>query len=696
MPPKLRSENDKLPPSLIETPVKNFYPNEEVILTVPPKVRVQSAIETWPLLLGLSAFLDFAATVLVQRLPENEDLLEEVVKRSFFIFPKKMATRIEVPDEPWFLDIVHWLDEWSVPIGILFSILWFTDAFVKANRTRSSAMREIDREFCLAAGLDSATKTTGKLLSGREETEWKRVWGPYCLTVGMQLILLPVGFYILGWRMVRIISGEDVRDEKEIDIVFRDENGNMEEEQRFTTRSNISLFFALSQYLTIVTARVTGLKLKAQLKSFGWSSVRRLCIAAVRSPRAFRRRLLRILTAVRWLKYLAPLLGACNKLFGNSMDLLKKHQQRRAAVKAQRARRLLWKKLSADERREAAAIVIQSRWRAHRARKVVKILRVIQGQNLSLAAARVQKVARGMLVRARLRLIQKRYELERLREQEQQMSRMERTPLSKEDRRRMYTLQDELNAEAKELFNRKLLMRPNTTFAVTWKILFVICIALEIAQLAWKPVLNQYRNEVTKEPMRIGQILEHRLVPTAISEWDECEDWLQKVAHKKMRSQSQKRKIPWKEESEPPAPPAPRWYCQRAPVTVQSVYIACLRFLLRETLVVVGIVCYLDVFVTFFTGEFDKDTGSLMPKPFVTRWILPGLVLQLLVNPQMETTSYYVGQLLQRIAHLGPVRVWRWAVALFWPFLQTIVLIIEEFIWIPLVYSQNSEVISNR
>lgn len=92
------------------------------------------------------------------------------------------------------------------------------------------------------------------------------------------------------------------------------------------------------------------------------------------------------------------------------------------------------------------------------------------------------------------------------------------------------------------------------------------------------------------------------------------------------------------------------WYCGRPYSAVQSIYIDTFEFIIHEFLVLVGIICFLDVFVTFFTGEIEPDTASLTPKPFFPRWILPGLVLQLAVNPQMESTSVVVTKV---HCHLG-------------------------------------------
>jgi hypothetical protein len=49
----------------------------------------------------------------------------------------------------------------------------------------------------------------------------------------------------------------------------------------------------------------------------------------------------------------------------------------------------------------------------------------------------------------------------------------------------------------------------------------------------------------------------------------------------------------------------------------------------------VPLVSFASVFVEFFTGELS-DTGLVVPKPFLSRWIVPGVFLQLLVNPSMR------------------------------------------------------------
>ena len=325
-----------------------------------------------------------------------------------------------------------------------------------------------------------------------------------------------------------------------------------------------------------------------------------------------------------------------------------------------------------------------------RTRKYLKALRLLQDSERELAATLMQKHFRAALARARARLLQKQYELSQLQEQAEVTIQDHTHAMSVDDRRRMYKLQDELKLTAKELVNKRLLLRPNTTFAVVWKVLFVICVILEITQLALQPKLKQYKDKETGQPMDLGEIMVMKYVPSPVPEWKECAPWLiDEEEEEKERSRpvfgALKKERRRREETEKPRP----WYCQEPYVTAQSIYINILRFILLETSVIVGIVCFMDVFVTFFTGEFDPDTGLLVPKPLFQRWIIPGLVLQLLVNPKMETTSHYVGLLLNGIVRVGPIRAYRWTAALFYPLFRVLIFLLQNYVWQPLVDYEN-------
>ena len=591
--------------------------------------------------MGVAAFFDFCATVLAPYFPEDDGIQTITTKGLFF---DRYHEEYVVTDDPLLHDCLQWLDRWYVHIGIIFSILWFFDAFVKAQWKRDE---NLDRQRVLNEG---------------GEPSEARSWRAFYCTVAFQLLVLPIGVYVAIWNALRFQWSS----EEEIDETVKNGSG---------IRSTHSLLFACLHYSFTAANRMVGVGIQTQRKVLTKRAAGRLTKFAVRHPRLFRHRLRMTMRTLRWAKYLAPLVGACNKLFGNTMDLLKKHRQRLMAQKESRRRTQRWRELSPIQKRTEAAILVQKSFRGMEARQAVRALNILRGSKKTMVAIRMQKAFRASLARARARILRKKQELKRL----QAQAKMYGSAMSDDDRRRMYQLQDELALQAKELINKKLLLRPNTTFAVTWKFLFVICVLFEITQVACKPKLQKYKDAETGKPLNLSRILEINIVPSPVSAWEECAASWTAVGQEHGFLQSAKQRK---------TKPSP-WYCQEPFVALQSFYIHLLRFVITETLLIIGIVCFMDVWVTFFTGELHPENGLLIPKSFFNRWILPGLVLQLLVNPQMETTSKYVGKLLANIIYVGPVRGWRWMAALWYPLLRTLVRVVEIYIWRPLVQQQN-------
>jgi hypothetical protein len=288
----------------------------------------------------------------------------------------------------------------------------------------------------------------------------------------------------------------------------------------------------------------------------------------------------------------------------------------------------------------------------------------------SMIALRMLKACRSSLARAPARILKKKKELTLLKAQAVAAKAFDSITMTMDDRRRMYQLEDELSKSARDLISKKMLLRPNTTFAVTWKLVFVACILLEILQLVFKPKLEQVKDPKTGAPLDIVKLLEYYLVPGPVSEWKGCLGSLSND---------------YRNESIVNGP----WYCRQSLETVQAVYATLLRLVLHKGAVIVGIVCLMDVFVTFFTGELHPETGILLPKSFGKRWLLPGLLLQLLVNPQMGAISNLVKQMRKAAMALGPVRVWRWAAAFAYPLLRITFTAVQWYVWHPLVSHEN-------
>jgi hypothetical protein len=131
------------------------------------------------------------------------------------------------------------------------------------------------------------------------------------------------------------------------------------------------------------------------------------------------------------------------------------------------------------------------------------------------------------------------------------------------------------------------------------------------------------------------------------------------------------------------------WYCHNPYASTLFTYINTLKFLIHNFLVLVSCICFLDVFVTFFTGEITEDTGVLVPKAFFTRWILPGVVLQMLVNPMMGQVVVALKATIRWAHVVGPGRCYRWLVSFISPALGYVWYLFEWKVWRRLVKNEN-------
>jgi len=266
-----------------------------------------------------------------------------------------------------------------------------------------------------------------------------------------------------------------------------------------------------------------------------------------------------------------------------------------------------------------------------------------------------------------------RLELEKLKE-EAKSARKSGILLDIDYRRRMYELEEELRQAADELVNKHLLLRPNARFAVIWKLIFVCFAILDISHQAVQPIIGRYQDQI---------------IATTTAVWPECAVKVadsQPVTARPRFSRAWWRKNGRKKHQS--------WYCREPYIMAHSVFINVLRFMLTKSLLMtIGIVCYVDVGMTFFIGELHPDTGVLSPKPFFARWIFPGLLLELLANPQMESTSKYVLRFVDEVLYVGPTRVWRWTVVFFYPLSKIIVKALAVHVWHPVVEHENNELI---
>ncbi|KAL9184152.1 hypothetical protein ACHAXT_002238 [Thalassiosira profunda] len=79
----------------------------------------------------------------------------------------------------------------------------------------------------------------------------------------------------------------------------------------------------------------------------------------------------------------------------------------------------------------------------------------------------------------------------------------------------------------------------------------------------------------------------------------------------------------------------------------------------------VDVVVFFDIFIWFLTGDIDIDTHAIVPKPFFTRCILPGTLVQVLDHPTLpDLLPSLLRSTLEIFATVGYSRCLRWILAL--------------------------------
>jgi hypothetical protein len=82
--------------------------------------------------------------------------------------------------------------------------------------------------------------------------------------------------------------------------------------------------------------------------------------------------------------------------------------------------------------------------------------------------------------------------------------------------------------------------------------------------------------------------------------------------------------------------------------------------------VIIDCIGFLDILVWFYTGELDATSMLVVPKPFFTRCILPGTLIQVMDHPTVpKAIPHYLSCFFQAARAVGYSRVWRWALAIY-------------------------------
>ncbi|KAL3769880.1 hypothetical protein ACHAWU_007086 [Discostella pseudostelligera] len=370
--------------------------------------------------------------------------------------------------------------------------------------------------------------------------------------------------------------------------------------------------YSTSELVVKILYKKTKLVLMSKIQG---RLMREILLAIIR-PLAFRGRLRKLLKVIRYASFFAPLFGTCNKLRGHVLDMFQRRRQHNASMAARKRWIELIDAFSQQSKLERAVRTLQRRYLERREQKAQRRYALMAPQRANSNLKVACKIRRKLMEEEHL-----------------SRSRLDRMAIldSQRKMRSQVSIADKTNIthhrESSRKLKRRLLLSPKTSFAVGWKYFAVACVALEISSQIFAPMLS---GELKKMPLY--EFIVRVLTASSVSK---CGDKGKKVAASSIF----------------------------VPVMIDNSLgdSACLAssweltaHMLATLLVpMVNAIFFLDVFITFFTGELTSS-GTLVAKPIVERYIFPGIGLQLIVNPTMATITQFVKRTIGHATRVGP------------------------------------------
>jgi len=317
--------------------------------------------------------------------------------------------------------------------------------------------------------------------------------------------------------------------------------------------------------------------------------------------------------------------------------------------------------MTTEQRRHKAAEKIQSVFRAKQKRRYYAVILQNKLQKEEDAAIRIQNRFRVKISESKLQLLKKQKNFEELKQQ--QISTM-----TAKECMHFIELRKEINSHYHQKKVNFLLIRPNRKFSVIWEILFVSCIIIEIMQIVFAPVLSGNTEKMALEeflalvlypPVSSIPAQNKALIKQPYSEDLSQQHFMFQMVHAAtvtlfVTTLMQQPILSGSDSNNDVSSSSLR----------QNIIMTCIPLLVH----IYNFICFWNVPITFFTGELHPITGLVVPKSFITRWILPGLLLQLLVNPAMENLYFLAKDgASMMFFKLDPGRVLCWILAFVYP-----------------------------
>jgi len=639
----------------------------------------------WKLVLGFAALLDWLATTISRRVSVEVVVADHVGHFSAIVSIYGYQFHSV---HPLITGIILWLDEYKTHIGLAFSLCCSIYSIHSAERDAIQALRKIERRRFMRSIRNNLKTNTRKQPETNDNEYPYHAMIVYYAALVLEFLLLPVGFYLFLLKTIpRMLvpftsqsTATHLEEMKELLESTYGLAGLPQEYRTFSNETKLALGFAIVKHSGTPVYKTARAQTKKRLRKESWRQGKSLLISALRHPLRFRHQARQAQSFMRWIAYLSPIVNATVSIRKNMNALILMYRQRSQRKLAEAIRKRMRAEMDEHQRRVQAAKIIQSTFRSYRERQACLEFLVRQQEIDEFAAKRLQRACRAWTNHVQSRKRRKRKELERLEGTDKKGFRGAKTifTLAPEDQKRIFELRNELECSsgADSSIDQRLLMRPGSKFQIIWKSIFVILVIIELIGRGWRPFVEKEINKATGGRHTVLSKLQSMLIPPTVKELEEC------------TCTPKRKKMFWIWRPAETCPSNKPWYCHQLYHFAQSTYSRVFVFVMEQFIFLMALMGLLDAPIAFFTGQYHPKSGALVPKPFFQRWF--GLIIPLLINPKMEAMSKLVFWYLRSQWEVGPIRVYRWWRAFFFP---AFVLLLDfmEGLWIRLAAYANRE-----
>jgi hypothetical protein len=350
-------------------------------------------------------------------------------------------------------------------------------------------------------------------------------------------------------------------------------------------------------------------------------------------PRRFLGRVRTLLRCIRYIRFAFPLFRILLKLHDQFQALVKMRRQNLAATQTRKLRSTRRSFLLEDLRRVESLAKVQTALAALPSR----LFQYAQEQNELFSETLLRQQRHGRRLQQQFQRIQ--------RDLRSSFSDVTMTTADQYDRIVQIT-QEVKHALHNTVLSSHNLLSPRTRFSIIWRITVTNVLVIEMVRLmiSWK-ISGTFK-------VSLSQIITRILI--------ECDYPETQRKHLSLFT-DQIDRIRKKLSDAFPLLPPPETLVVCLPASTSATLFLAFGNLVDNF---IDIVSFLDIFIWFYTGDLDSS-GVVVPKPFFTRCIVPGTLVQVMDHPTLpELLPSIFSSTMDATSAVGWSRAVRWMLAI--------------------------------